>query len=202
MFQAYYTNELLVKDFSPRPTLGAVTVGPPVGGSDHVVASRLQMVYGARSMRVLFLDFDGVLHPFGGHPLFRHMPHLYTLLEKHPEVRLVVHSSWREIRDDSELRTFLFAQRRPDLANRFLGATPREVMSRWESIEAWVAAHPEVEGPFCVLDDEPRLFPSHIAQGRDPKFHFIGCDSKRGLSESGPELAGLSAWLDSAARAA
>ena len=147
--------------------------------------------------RVVFFDFDGVLHPFGGGPeqFFRRMELVYPLLEASPEIRVVVHSSWREIHDDDELKNFLFYAR-PELADRFIGSTPREIMSRWESIEEWAKQNPEA-GPFCILDDEPRLFPSHIAQGQSERFYFIGCDSKVGLHRDSPALLKLTAWLSS-----
>jgi len=146
--------------------------------------------------RILSLDFDGVLHPFGGagqRPFFRKMELLYPLLEQYPEVRVTVHSSWREIHDDEELRDFLFSDR-PALENRFIGATPRDVMSRWESIVAWAERNPEA-GPYCLLDDEPRMFPHHIARNEDPRFRFIACETTYGLYEGSPALTQLRDWL-------
>ena len=72
------------------------------------------------TMRAIFIDFDGVLHPAGG-PVgaclpFEWLCDLKALLSAHPPVRIVVHSSWRltypheEIRDvdaDRKLSHFL-----------------------------------------------------------------------------------------------
>jgi hypothetical protein len=145
--------------------------------------------------RVIFLDFDGVLHPFGcgTENLFNRMPLIHRVLEQNASLRVVVHSSWREIHDDDELAHFLFSTR-PDLANRFLGCTPREYMSRWESIEAWVSKH-NPEGPVCILDDEPRMFPSHVAKGQDTQFRFVECPSNQGLREQSLAWDKLRAWI-------
>lgn len=145
--------------------------------------------------RVIFLDFDGVLHPFGcgTENLFNRMPLIHRVLEQNASLRVVVHSSWREIHADDELVDFLFSDR-PELADRFLGSTPREYPSRWESIEAWVEAN-NPEGPVCILDDEPRMFPSHIAKGQDPRFRFVECPANQGLREHTPAWDKLRGWI-------
>ena len=43
---------------------------------------------------ILFLDFDGVLHP-GNRGTFERAPMLEMWLLKHPEVDVVISSSWR-----------------------------------------------------------------------------------------------------------
>ncbi len=46
-------------------------------------------------MTVLFLDFDGVLHPVGGSILpFEYTPLLIRALEPYPAVRIVLSTSW------------------------------------------------------------------------------------------------------------
>lgn len=61
-------------------------------------------------MRILFLDFDGVLHPgdpeFDGEK-FCWLPVLERLLIAHVDVRIVVHSSWRYDHTDAELKQLL-----------------------------------------------------------------------------------------------
>lgn len=64
---------------------------------------------------VLFLDFDGVLHPVGtpalsedfmlidNPELFCYLPILERLLEPHANVRIIVSSDWRRLFDDETL---------------------------------------------------------------------------------------------------
>jgi hypothetical protein len=86
-------------------------------------------------MRVLFLEFDGVLHPASAAHrftpgnslrqgvlalwLFRWAWILDELLLPHPEVRIVAHSNWRLFASDEELKSVL-----GPLARRFVGTTP------------------------------------------------------------------------------
>ena len=51
---------------------------------------------------ILFLDFDGVLHPEGEDHIFKggvdfcFLPRLEALLREFPQVKIVISSSWRE----------------------------------------------------------------------------------------------------------
>ncbi|QJW85259.1 hypothetical protein HK414_23225 [Ramlibacter terrae] len=71
--------------------------------------------------RVLFLDFDGVLHPAGTKPgeslPFEWLPELAALLSSTPDVALAVHSSRVGTYPVDELREFL-----GPLGCRFIGA--------------------------------------------------------------------------------
>lgn len=73
-------------------------------------------------MRLVFLDFDGVLHPVEpaslGLTQFCWLHILSQLLVGHDDVRLIVHSTWRYEYKDAELRAFL-----GPLGNRW--ASPR-----------------------------------------------------------------------------
>lgn len=144
-------------------------------------------------MYALSLDFDGVLHPFGsrGAALFGKLHLIHELMEKYPAVHVMVHSSWREVHSAEDLKEMLFGSRH-DLADRFLGVTPVEIMSRWESIEAWAWRNKPTS--ICVLDDEPRMFPSYIVQNKDPRIRFIECATLLGLMEGNPAL---DAWARS-----
>lgn len=151
-------------------------------------------------MRVLFLDFDGVLHPLGldlqegrsvrGKPVARPtsvtefcwLPLLARLLAAHRDVRLVVHSSWRRSNSAQELRTFL-----GPLADRFAGATDN-MLSKSRSIEAWLQDHPSVVS-YRVLDDALQE-----SDGGQLVGSLIRCDSGLGLSEATVQ-AQLRAWL-------
>ncbi len=124
---------------------------------------------------LLYLDFDGVLHPeycywhprkgpylkAPGHSLFEHLALLEGILEPHPEVRIVLSTTWVQTYQFSETARKLG----PTLRSRVIGATfhtgmdkesfrdmPRglqvlgDVARRQPS--AWVA-----------LDDEPKGWP-------------------------------------------
>ncbi|WP_205895069.1 HAD domain-containing protein [Metapseudomonas otitidis] len=51
---------------------------------------------------ILFLDFDGVLHPeYDGQAtpadvVFCHLPRFEAVMRDHPEVEIVISSTWRE----------------------------------------------------------------------------------------------------------
>jgi len=91
---------------------------------------------------ILFLDYDGVLHGdqvyrtkngivlFGGGTLFEHTPILVALLNPHPEVRIVLSTSWvREL-------GFSRAKKRlpPELQVRVIGATYHTDFEREEYV--------------------------------------------------------------------
>jgi hypothetical protein len=144
------------------------------------------------SRRVLFLDFDGVLHP-GPAPLniadqqlylptthFGWLPTLLSVLRPHPDVGVVVHSSWRLNYDEDELREIL-----SDVGDRYLGATPPG--ERYASILQWLAANSDVTS-YRVLDDEPDEFPLPVPE------EVILCDPTMGVN--GVEVvAALRKWL-------
>lgn len=110
---------------------------------------------------ILFLDFDGVLHPeILGTPELCHLPALEELIREFPQVELVLSTSWRVVYTHDELLS-LFS---PDIRLRIVGATPqyediplsiREGLSefiRQAEIEAWVQINKIKEG-FIVIDD-------------------------------------------------
>src|SRR5437764_815182 len=72
---------------------------------------------------ILFLDFDGVLHPdpcCHQDQLFCRLPLLEALLRELPSVDIVISSNWRANRSLGELRQ-LFS---PDIGRRIIGMTP------------------------------------------------------------------------------
>ena len=140
--------------------------------------------------RVLFLDFDGVLHPtsddFDGEDqpiatsLFGWLPLLASALEPHPDVAVVVHSTWRYNHDPDELQALL-----GPLGVRFRGATPRG--PRYESIQWWLHLNPSFAS-HRILDDAPREFPTPLPA------ELIVCHPLHGLSDSAV-LVRLKEWL-------
>lgn len=135
-------------------------------------------------MRVLFLDFDGVLTKVAvesGPVLpFEWLPLLAALLEPWPDVRIAVHSTWRYDHSDDELRDLL-----GPLGSRFVGAVPRG--PRAEAIRWFLYANPGIAS-HLVLDDAPAEFPADFASP------LIICDSLFGVSDARVRAA-VAAWL-------
>ncbi|GAB3644919.1 HAD domain-containing protein [Ramlibacter alkalitolerans] len=131
----------------------------------------------------LFIDVDGVFHRPGtvsfnedgtvsGEGAFQWLPHLLAVLEDFPDVRVLVHSSWRmSWETDEQLKAVL----PPALASRVAGATPRELASRFASIQAYCECE-QVEH-FVILDDEPSAYPVGLEQ-------LVVCDPQAGLSDT------------------
>ncbi|AKJ27376.1 HAD domain-containing protein [Caldimonas brevitalea] len=115
-------------------------------------------------MRVLFIDFDGCLHPWrlprlpalqGGlpapvcdaepyRPSLEWLPVLERLLSPFPDVSIVVHSDWRHRHGEQEIATWLGG-----LSGRYLGRTPAG--EAYESILCWLL-HEQAVTSFRILD--------------------------------------------------
>lgn len=142
--------------------------------------------------RVLFLDVDGVLHPApepGRRGLsdlraqvgpLGWLEHLAAALAPHPDVQVVVHSSWRETFRLDELADML-----AELGARSVDVAPPG--PRWNAIQAWLAAHRPAS--HCILDDEAGEFPA------PPPNELLLCNPRQGVSA--PELLErLGLWLE------
>ncbi len=150
-------------------------------------------------MRVLFVDFDGVLHPLGlwiettrsfngcevalTEPVdyFCWAPSLAEQLSLHDDVRIVVHSSWRVWYPHDQIGEYL-----GPLGPRFLGCTNDS--RKCESILAWLAAHPAVRS-YRILDDDMLEFvDERVAR------QLIACDHRTGVAGQSVR-AKLADWL-------
>lgn len=152
------------------------------------------LVMGIKQHRVIFLDFDGVLHSaHGDAQLFEHVERLAQVLAPYPEVRVVVSSSWRDVHDEEELQCFLFP-----LAERLLGVTPNlPGPLRQHEIEAWLedSAQRHAAGDpagiavsdWIAIDDMPRLF-------RPDCSWLIVTDPQIGMDQTA--WADLQVWLE------
>lgn len=134
-------------------------------------------------MRLLFLDFDGVLHPSEADPALPHfcwLPELERLLAPYPDVQIVVHSTWRYDHHDAELRALLGS-----LGPRFVGSAPRG--PREQAIESVLQANRSRVTSYLVLDDAPKEF----AEGA---LNVLFLDGRVGISDLDSQAA-LVQWL-------
>lgn len=126
---------------------------------------------------ILFLDFDGVLHPAGCSVdrLFCRLECLEDWLRSRPEVSVVISSSWREVHPLEEMRQYFSL----DLQCRVVGKTPvlDGGVSREAEILAWLAASSAPAQPWVALDDMPALFSPGLRQ-------LMAVDGATGLTKS------------------
>ena len=109
------------------------------------------------------------------------LPILTGLLQGHPDVLLVVHSTWRDTYPTDEIGDML-----GDLGPRYLGVTPKW-LPRWEAINHWLALNSATS--WRILDDAPSEFPDPLP------IELIVCHPLAGLSA--PEVQGqLTDWLE------
>jgi len=134
---------------------------------------------------VLFLDFDGVLHPVGtpaldenfrlidDPSLFCWRPILEQVLAPYPEVQIVVSSDWRRLFGDEALVALLG----PSLGQRFIGVVNRYNESRAAEILAEVSQRKLCR--WFAIDDHPSVLKaSRAGDGR-----FIACSPYTGISD-------------------
>lgn len=168
------------------PTAAATRTATPHRASAVVVGP------GARpshQQRVISLDFDGVLHPTaeGAQRIavthFAWLPILERILASHPQVMLLVHSTWRHRLDLDELRLLIGEV----LGPRVVAAAPAGD-HRWLAIQAWLATQTQVLDLF-ILDDAPQEFPATLP------FTLIACDPATGLSDARVQQS-IQRWLD------
>ncbi|MCR6478389.1 HAD domain-containing protein [Variovorax sp. ZS18.2.2] len=134
---------------------------------------------------ILFLDFDGVLHPEGedriydGGVDFCFLPRLEALLREFPFVKIVISSSWREhLLNKTLLKPFS-----SDIRTRIAGVIPPSgfglqppYRNREGEILAWLQIHDVVDEPWVALDDAYWQFD----QCKD---HLVVCGSFTGFDD-------------------
>jgi len=140
----------------------------------------------APAQKTLFLDIDGVLHPFGTPVLsgagytkwdlpeiFLWRPLLEAALEPFPDVAIVISSSWRAMYDDGDLRNRVLG---PRLANRFAGSTGDESgLTRAEEILEYVDMR-ELRHWIALDDDET------VKHAEREERRFVWCPPDRGIA--------------------
>lgn len=131
---------------------------------------------------ILFLDFDGVLHPaVRGKVPFCHTPLLWQILRACPEVKVVFSTSWRDAFDSVAMLDFVTCGGGEDLELRFIGATPNledeGLCGRRDlEIQRWLNTNNHA-GPWLAIDDMVELF----SIGH-PNLYV--CDGNRGLTDA------------------
>jgi hypothetical protein len=133
---------------------------------------------------ILFLDFDGVLHPDPCPPerLFVHAPRLAATLAEFPATGVVLSTSWRTFLTEAQLIALLPAP----LQSMVLGVTPRfgefrapralVPYRRHAECVQWVRAHGVDEAAWLALDDRPSWFAPYCEQ-------LIACDGRTGFDD-------------------
>ena len=127
---------------------------------------------------ILFLDFDGVMHPVNQLDLFCREEHLARVLRDFQGVEIVISSSWRETHTLKNMLTFFLT----DLRSRIVGVTPvieiRDAVDvpgvRWREINKYLTATGNQHRRWVALDDAPELFPPRCTQ-------LVLCDGNLGF---------------------
>lgn len=141
---------------------------------------------------IVFLDFDGVMHPVNQHDLFCREDHLARVLRDFPSVEIVISSAWRETHTLRNMQTFFLT----DLRSRIVGVTPvveiRDAVDvsgvRWREIHQYLVDTGHQHRRWVALDDAPELFPPRCAE-------LVLCDGNHGFGEAQEQT--LRAWLQS-----
>jgi hypothetical protein len=163
-------------------------------------------------MTILFLDFDGVLHPLevqntSDGPelmmpgrLFMHAPHLAATLGYHPEVQIVLSTSWVSRLGYESTLNYMPAA----LRLRVIGTTHRDMrqvgtysfdsqdrMTRFQQIWSYVYSH-QIKN-WLALDDLHSNTEPWPAEHRN---HLILCNGKTGLGDPEVQAALNTAFLE------
>jgi hypothetical protein len=130
---------------------------------------------------LLFLDFDGVMHPTNQLDLFCREEHLARVLREFPEVEIVISSAWRETHALKTMQAFFLT----DLRARIGGVTPIFKIgdadtsatpgARYQEIQQYLAAKGDPRRRWIALDDDPDFFPPGCA-------NLVLCDPKNGFN--------------------
>ena len=133
---------------------------------------------------ILFLDFDGVLHPdpCRDEQLFEHVPRLSRALDEFPEASVVLSTSWRTFLNFDQLVLPLEAE----LKRRVLGVTPRfgeiapprELVPYRRQAECvqWLADNNMDDAAWIALDDRTSWFEPYCE-------NLVACDSVIGFDD-------------------
>lgn len=134
---------------------------------------------------ILFLDFDGVLHPIPTEDrnMLCHVPRLESVLHAFPHVQVVISSWWRASHTLDELREY-FSE---DIRHRIIDVTPLQTervpgslflaaaKERGEEVLQWIESN-SYGGKWVALDDDHLGFPEFCMQ-------LIRCHTEKGFDQ-------------------
>lgn len=128
-------------------------------------------------MKVIFLDFDGVIVPFGKASLSdkaiaEAVKHFNSLLAKEPDAKIVISSAWRQ-HGLGYCKRFL--QGLGIDSERVVGITGTEKGSRGYQIQAYLCREPQIK-QFVILDDWSDM--DHLMNKLVKCSSFIGLTAK------------------------
>jgi len=138
---------------------------------------------------LLFIDFDGCMHPYGCSidKYFCRLALLEDWLRRRPGVDVVISSSWREVHPLDEMQSF-FSN---DLQKRIVGATPVIWRDSWAQYDGepppvrfereaevtrWLHGNGAPWRPWAALDDQAWLY-------KPLNKRLVLCDGKVGLTQ-------------------
>lgn len=114
---------------------------------------------------ILFLDFDGVLHPMNrSNGVLSQLKVFEEFIRNHPNIDIVISSSWRTDHSLEKLKSF-FSE---DVSKRIIGITPNrydgfhtERYQREKEIEDWLREEGREYESRIILDDCDWMFSPH-----------------------------------------
>lgn len=129
---------------------------------------------------IIFLDFDGVLHPApnNGSSDFSLLPKFEDWLREHQNAMVVISSSWREIMGMDVLKAIFST----DLQDRIIDKCPvvefigQQAYWRYLEILQWIQNN-NYSGKWLAIDDMASAFPKDFKK-------LVACKSNIGIDES------------------
>lgn len=130
-------------------------------------------------MKVVFLDFDGVIFTFGRYNFSAvACENVNYLLQLEPDLKIVVSSSWRTFGTDQVKKTL---QAHGIDSTKVIDITGDEDGERGTQVKSWLDRHTEVTN-FVVLDDESDFsnMMGHLVK-TDPHIGLTEADVKKAI---------------------
>ena len=134
-------------------------------------------------MKVIFLDFDGVITtPHSHWHIDRSKVKLVKKICNETGARVVVSSSWRPRLDQSQSKIDAWKERRlpKELGDLVIGVTPSIGGARGCEIKAWLEHHPGIE-EYVILNDDDDMLEEQL-------FRFVETDFVCGLTNREADL--------------